>query len=197
MRPGVPASTVAEAGRAVVDTIKDIIHFTICSPTRSASPSDLLSAEFAVVLTNHAPLQPGTSPMTLRIKGEFGIGQSQTVIVTDDGAEVLSRLPLGLTRCGLDAMAETVRIERSFRAAGPRGTTIDTLSGAVKFYFTISAPVASRGRITTHALRETGQIDRLCEAAERLRPFRPTPRNGAPAAVSSWAARLRSCRRAS
>ncbi len=107
MRPGVPASTVAEAGRAVVDTIKDIIHFHYLfaySVGIAFPPTWLESAEFAVVLTNHAPLQPGMVfhfPMTLRIKGEFGIGQSQTVIVTDDGAEVLSRLPLGLTRCGV------------------------------------------------------------------------------------------------
>ena len=39
-------------------------------------------------------------PMTLRIKGEFGVGQSQTVIVTDHGAEIMSTLPLGLQQCG-------------------------------------------------------------------------------------------------
>ena len=39
-------------------------------------------------------------PMTLRVKGKFGVGQSQTVIVTEEGAEVLSRLPLGLNPCG-------------------------------------------------------------------------------------------------
>lgn len=39
-------------------------------------------------------------PMTLRIKGEFGVGQSNTVIGTDKGAEIVSALPLGLRRCG-------------------------------------------------------------------------------------------------
>lgn len=39
-------------------------------------------------------------PMTLRIKGEFGVGRSNTVIGTDKGAEIVSALPLGLRRCG-------------------------------------------------------------------------------------------------
>jgi Xaa-Pro dipeptidase len=106
MGPDVPASTVAEAGRAVVDTIKDIIHFHYFfaySVGIAFPPTWLESSEFAILLENHRPLKPGMVfhfPMTLRVKGEFGIGQSQTVIVTPDGAEVLSQLNLGLTRCG-------------------------------------------------------------------------------------------------
>jgi Xaa-Pro dipeptidase len=106
MRPGVSASTVAEAGRAVVDRLKDIVHFHYFfaySVGIAFPPTWLESAEFAILLSNHQPLAPGMVfhfPMTLRIKGEFGVGQSQTVIVTETGAEVLSTLPLGLRRCG-------------------------------------------------------------------------------------------------
>jgi hypothetical protein len=34
--------------------------------------------------------------MTLRVKGEFGVGQSQTVIVGKQKSEVLSEIPLGI-----------------------------------------------------------------------------------------------------
>jgi Xaa-Pro dipeptidase len=107
MRPGVPAPTIPEAGRAKVAAIKDLVHihyFFAYSVGIAFPPTWLESAEFAILLTNHQPLEPGMVfhfPMTLRIKGEFGIGQSQTVIVTTDGAEVLSKLPLGLTTCGM------------------------------------------------------------------------------------------------
>ena len=106
MRPGVPASDVAEAGRAVVDRINDTIHFHYYfaySVGIAFPPTWLESAEFGILLNNPKPLQTGMVfhfPMTLRVKGEFGIGQSQTVIVTETGAEVLSGIPLGLNRCG-------------------------------------------------------------------------------------------------
>lgn len=105
IKPGVAASTVAEAGRAVVDRIKDEIHFHYVfaySVGIAFPPTWLESAEFGILLDNHKPLQPGMVfhfPMTLRVKGEFGVGQSQTVIVTETGAEVLSTLPLGLRLC--------------------------------------------------------------------------------------------------
>ena len=106
MKPGVLSSTVAEAGRAIVDTIKDIIHFHYYfaySVGIAFPPTWLESGEFAILLTNNKPLEAGMVfhfPMTLRIKGEFGVGQSQTVIVTDHGAEIMSTLPLGLQQCG-------------------------------------------------------------------------------------------------
>jgi Xaa-Pro dipeptidase len=106
MKPGVPASEVAEAGRAVVDRIKDIIHFHYYfaySVGIAFPPTWLESEDFGVKLDNHRPLAEGMVfhfPMTLRIKGEFGVGQSQTVIVTANGCEVLSTLPLGLRSVG-------------------------------------------------------------------------------------------------
>jgi len=106
MKPGVAAADVAEAGRAVVDRIKDIIHFHYYfaySVGIAFPPTWLESEAFGIKLDNHRPLEEGMVfhfPMTLRIKGEFGIGQSQTVIVTRDGCEVLSTLPLGLQQVG-------------------------------------------------------------------------------------------------
>ena len=99
-------------------------------------------------------------------------------------------------------MAETVRIGMIVPSGGPEGDYYryeEASSGAVKFYFTISRAGGEPGQDhDPAALRETGQIDRLCEAAERRGRSGSTPCNGrAPAAVSSWAARLRSCRRAS
>lgn len=106
MKPGVPASAVAEAGRTVVDRIKDIIHFHYYfaySVGIAFPPTWLESEEFGIKLDNHRPLEEGMVfhfPMTLRVKGEFGVGQSQTVIVTSGGAEVVSALPLGLQQVG-------------------------------------------------------------------------------------------------
>lgn len=106
MRPGVPASDVAEVGRSVVDRLKGTIHFHYYfaySVGIAFPPTWLESAEFGILLNNPKPLQAGMAfhfPMTLRVKGEFGIGQSQTVIVTETGAEVLSAIPLGLNQCG-------------------------------------------------------------------------------------------------
>jgi Xaa-Pro dipeptidase len=106
MKPGVAASEVAEAGRRIVDTIKDEIHFHYYfaySVGIAFPPTWLESAEFGILAGNDKPLEAGMVfhfPMTLRVKGKFGVGQSQTVIVTERGAEVLSRLPLGLNACG-------------------------------------------------------------------------------------------------
>lgn len=73
-------------------------------------------------------------------------------------------------------MAETVRIGMIVPSGGPEGDYYryeEASSGAVKFYFTISRAGGEPGQDhDPAALRETGQIDRLCEAAERLRPFR-------------------------
>ncbi len=90
----------------MVDRIKDIIHFHYYfaySVGIAFPPTWLESEAFGIKLDNHRPLEEGMVfhfPMTLRIKGEFGIGQSQTVIVTRDGCEVLSTLPLGLQQVG-------------------------------------------------------------------------------------------------
>lgn len=103
MRAGIPASDVAAAGKAEVDRIRDRIHFHdfFAYSVGIGFPPTWLEGGFGIVMNNHRPLEAGMVfhfPMTLRVKGEFGVGQSQTVIVRDDGAEVLSELPLGLHR---------------------------------------------------------------------------------------------------
>lgn len=104
MRAGVPASSVAAAGKAEVDKIRDKIHFHdmfAYSVGIGFPPTWLENVGFSIVMDNDRPLEAGMVfhfPMTLRVKGVFGVGQSQTVIVREDGAEVLSALPLGLHR---------------------------------------------------------------------------------------------------
>ena len=103
IKAGVPASSVAAAGKAEVDKIRDRIHFHdhFAYSVGIGFPPTWLEGDFGILMNNHSPLEAGMVfhfPMTLRVKGEFGVGQSQTVIVGEDGGEVLSSLPLGLHR---------------------------------------------------------------------------------------------------
>ena len=103
MKAGVPASTVAAAGKAQIDRIRDRIHFHdhFAYSVGIGFPPTWLEPGFGILMNNHEPLEAGMVfhfPMTLRVKGEFGVGQSQTAIVGEHGAEVLSELPLGLHR---------------------------------------------------------------------------------------------------
>jgi len=104
MRPGVRANDVASAGKAEVDKIRDRIHFHdvfAYSVGIGFPPTWLEDTGFGILMSNDRPLEAGMVfhfPMTLRVKGEYGVGQSRTVIVTETGAEVLSDLPLGLYR---------------------------------------------------------------------------------------------------
>ncbi len=104
MKAGVSASEVAAAGKAEVDKIRDQIHFHdhfAYSVGIGFPPTWLEAGGCNILMNNHQPLEAGMVfhfPMTLRVKGEFGVGQSQTVIVHQDGAEVLSDIPLGLHR---------------------------------------------------------------------------------------------------
>lgn len=102
MRPGVPASEVAAVGHRIVAKIRpDIIfHYTFGYPVGiNFPPSWLEESNFLLLKSNHEPLQPGMVfhlPMSLRSYGRFGIGLSETVHVTDRGAEVLTEMPLDI-----------------------------------------------------------------------------------------------------
>ena len=103
MKAGVPASTVAAAGKAGVDKIRDRIHFHdhYAYSVGIGFPPTWLETGFGILMSNHQPLEEGMVfhfPMTLRVKGEYGVGQSQTAIVGKTGSEVLSALPLGIKR---------------------------------------------------------------------------------------------------
>ncbi len=94
---------MAAAGKAEVDKIRDRIHFHdhFAYSVGIGFPPTWIEPGFGILMNNHAPLEAGMVfhfPMTLRVKGEFGVGQSQTAIVGDTGSEVLSELPLGLHR---------------------------------------------------------------------------------------------------
>ena len=106
MRPGVLASEVAEAGKKMIAPIRDqiLFHETYGYPVGIGFPPSWLEPSgFLLVVNNHRPLAPGMVfhiPMTHRINGEWGVGLSHTVVVTERGAKVMSRLPLELRVVG-------------------------------------------------------------------------------------------------
>ncbi len=99
IKPGVLGSDVAAAGRAALAPIRERISFHDLyaypvgigfPPTWIENPDFYLSAD------NHEPLVAGMVfhlPLTLRVLGQFGAGFSEALIVTDDGAEPLSKIP--------------------------------------------------------------------------------------------------------
>lgn len=105
MKPGVLASDAARAGAKIVDRIRDKIlfhDFYGYSIGIGFPPTWIAGGSMQIVETNNRPLEEGMTfhfPMTLRKLGVFGVGQSRTVVITADGCEALSSLPLGLDRC--------------------------------------------------------------------------------------------------
>jgi Xaa-Pro dipeptidase len=104
IRPGVPASEVAEAAKAKIAPIREriLFHEVYGYPVGIGfAPTWGEESGFALLTTNHRPLAPGMVfhiPMTIRLNGKVGVGLSHTVIVTEDGNETLSELPLELHR---------------------------------------------------------------------------------------------------
>ena len=104
VRPGVLASEVASVAAAKIAPIRDkiLFHEVYGYPVGIGFPPTWgEESGFAIVVNNHRPLAAGMVfhiPMTLRINGRMGVGLSQTFVVTDDGAEVLSELPVELVR---------------------------------------------------------------------------------------------------
>lgn len=101
IRPGVAAADIAAVGRSHVSRIPDdvIFHYTFGYPVGiNFPPSWLEGSKFLLTAANPAPLEVGMVfhlPMSLRSYGRFGIGLSETVVVTPDGVEVL---PVGVSR---------------------------------------------------------------------------------------------------
>ncbi len=104
VRPGVLASEVASVAKAKIAPIRDriLFHEVYGYPVGIGFPPTWgEESGFAIVLNNHRPLEAGMVfhiPMTLRINGKMGVGLSQTFVVTDEGAAVLSSLPVELVR---------------------------------------------------------------------------------------------------
>ncbi len=97
-RAGVLASDVAMA--AYLKAIKPIeeriqFHYNFGYSVGIGFPPDWLEpVHFFLQLHNHAPLQTGMTfhlPFTLRLLGAYGVGTSETILITESGCEVLTR----------------------------------------------------------------------------------------------------------
>ena len=97
-KAGVLASDVATA--AYLKAIKPIedqiqFHYNFGYSVGIGFPPDWLEpVHFFLQLHNHSPLQAGMTfhlPFTLRILGAYGIGTSETILITESGSEILTR----------------------------------------------------------------------------------------------------------
>lgn len=96
-RPGVPAADVARAALEVVAPILDtvVFHHNFGYPVGIGYPGTWIEAlGFFIRVDNPRPLRAGMVfhlPMSFRKFGEWGINQSHTMLITDTGAEALTR----------------------------------------------------------------------------------------------------------
>ena len=102
--PGITASDVARAASEVLKPIRDKIafHDLYAYPVGIGFPPNWIeNPAFYLSVDNHARIDAGMVfhlPLTLRILGQYGAGFSETLIVTETGAETLSTLPRSLHR---------------------------------------------------------------------------------------------------
>jgi len=102
VRPGILASNVARLAAEKIAPIRNeiLFHEVYGYPVGIGFPPTWgEESGFGIVVNNYRPLEAGMVfhiPMTLRINGEMGVGLSQTFVVTNEGAEVFSKLPLEL-----------------------------------------------------------------------------------------------------
>ncbi len=104
-KPGVLASDIAAIAESMIAPIRDeiLFHEVYGYPVGIGFPPTWgEESGFAIVTNNHRPLQAGMVfhiPMTLRVNGEFGVGLSETFIVSEDSAPITrSQVPLELHR---------------------------------------------------------------------------------------------------
>lgn len=99
MHPGATASEVAATGHRALEPIlsKIAFHFVWGYPVGIGfPPSWLEETGFFLQSNNSRQLQPGMVfhlPLMLRVPGMYGAGYSETVLITENGAEILSQLP--------------------------------------------------------------------------------------------------------
>ena len=104
IKPGITASDVALAASEVLKPIRDKIafHDLYAYPVGIGFPPNWIeNPAFYLSVDNHARIDAGMVfhlPLTLRILGQYGAGFSETLIVTETGAETLSTLPRSLHR---------------------------------------------------------------------------------------------------
>jgi Xaa-Pro dipeptidase len=101
-RPGVAAADVARAAGEVLAPVLEgiVFHHNFGYPVGIGYPGTWIEAlGFFLRVDNPRPLKPGMVfhlPMSLRKFGEWGINQSHTMLITDDGAEALTKTPARL-----------------------------------------------------------------------------------------------------
>lgn len=99
MRPGMAAADVAQKGLDVVKDVLDRVsyHKIFGYPVGIGfPPSWVEESNFFLMLDNPRELRAGMTfhlPLTFRVVGEYGVGFSETVVVTETGAEKLSKMP--------------------------------------------------------------------------------------------------------
>jgi Xaa-Pro aminopeptidase len=99
IKPGVAACDVGAAGQRVLAPIESRIffHYVWGYPVGVGfPPSWLEESSFFIQSKNRRELRPGMVfhlPLTLRVLGRYGAGFSETVLVTDTGAGVLTNVP--------------------------------------------------------------------------------------------------------
>ncbi|GGG82620.1 Xaa-Pro aminopeptidase [Salipiger pallidus] len=105
IRPGAPCAAPHEAAQAVID---DAGHTAAFRKRAGYSMGVAFAPDWgeggilSLFTGVETPLQPGMVfhlPITLRDYGRYTVGVSETVIVTETGAEPLSRLPRALSIC--------------------------------------------------------------------------------------------------
>lgn len=99
IRPGLAASAVAERGHAVVERILDRVFYHEVygySVGLGFPPSWVEESFFTLAAGNPREIQVGMTfhlPIAFRVIGEYGVGFSETVVVTESGAEPLGAAP--------------------------------------------------------------------------------------------------------
>jgi Xaa-Pro dipeptidase len=95
-KPGVPASQVAKAGASEISPVREnvVFHDDYGYPVGIGyPPSWPENLGFYIRSNNDRPLEKGMVfhlPMSLRKLGEWGIGLSETIVITEGAAQVLS-----------------------------------------------------------------------------------------------------------
>jgi len=99
IRAGVKVSEVSAVGYAAVEPLLDriVFHYSYGYAVGLSFPPTWADCpHFPIHAENTATLEAGMVfhvPVMLRFQGRYGVGCSDTVIVTEEGAETLSRLP--------------------------------------------------------------------------------------------------------
>ena len=103
MRDGIEISEIAAAGRPMLEPVVDkiIFHYLYGYPVGVGFPPNWIeSSGNYLSADNHRTLKAGMVyhlPLMLRVRGQYGAGFSETVIVKEDGVEVMSKIPRRLT----------------------------------------------------------------------------------------------------